>query len=365
MDPARRCACAPIVAALLEATGSRATKTSSRTVRRTTAPASPISSAACSAIRAFAPITARGRSGAIATTRRSRPVRERVRPVPAAAPAARAVAARRPARTIARCWAASADPRIQRRVRRRSREAEREHASTTTRRFNDFFTRELADGGGASADRRPSALVSPADGVVSQLGTIDDGRLLQAKGIRYPLASLLGRQPRALRPSTAAASRRSISRRRTTTACTCRSPARWFDPSRFPGELFSVNARTEAGVERLFCRNERLVLRVRHRGRSARARAGRRADRGEHRDRVRGAAVAVSRAARRHTHDRRVRTRRRDRSLPARLDRDRRLCRATCSQPLRKHRPGRHAACGWAKRSATITRQPCDLRETA
>ncbi len=27
-----------------------------------------------------------------------------------------------------------------------------------------------------------------------------------------------------------------------------------------PGELFSVNAKTEAGVERLFCRNERLVM---------------------------------------------------------------------------------------------------------
>ena len=30
-----------------------------------------------------------------------------------------------------------------------------------------------------------------------------------------------------------------------------------------PGELFSVNARTEAGVERLFCRNERLVMHFR------------------------------------------------------------------------------------------------------
>ena len=52
---------------------SRPTNKSSRIARRTIAPASRIWSAACSAIRTFAAITARGPNGAIATTRRSRP----------------------------------------------------------------------------------------------------------------------------------------------------------------------------------------------------------------------------------------------------------------------------------------------------
>ena len=50
--------------------------------------------------------------------------------------------------------------------------------------FNAFFTREL------QADARPlstakGAIVCPADGAVSQLGDITDGKLLQAKGKHY------------------------------------------------------------------------------------------------------------------------------------------------------------------------------------
>ena len=61
-----------------------------------------------------------------------------------------------------------------------------------------------------------------------------------------------------------------------------------------PGELFSVNAKTEAGVDRLFCRNERLVMHFDSGHRSVRPGDGRRADRREHRNGVRRAAVAVS-----------------------------------------------------------------------
>ena len=59
------------------------------------------------------------------------------------------------------------------------------------RSFNDFFTRALKPG------VRPfpeddRAIACPADGAVSQSGRIEAGTLLQAKGVRYSLASLAG-----------------------------------------------------------------------------------------------------------------------------------------------------------------------------
>lgn len=127
------------------------------------------------------------------------------------------------------------------------------------RTFNDFFTRSLVASARPLPDD-PTALVSPADGVVSQLGTISNGQLLQAKGIRYPLASLV------------------VDSRAQTTFDGGWFATIYLAPSDYhrvhvpldatlvrsvavPGELFSVNAKTEAGVARLFCRNERLVMR--------------------------------------------------------------------------------------------------------
>ena len=124
--------------------------------------------------------------------------------------------------------------------------------------FNDFFTRALAPGT-RPLPENPRALASPVDGTVSQLGTIEDGRLLQAKGVHYPLASLL-LDSRAARTFNGG-----------WFATLYLAPSDYhrvhvpFDGTlvrsvALPGELFSVNARTEAGVDRLFCRNERLVM---------------------------------------------------------------------------------------------------------
>jgi phosphatidylserine decarboxylase len=125
--------------------------------------------------------------------------------------------------------------------------------------FNDFFTRSLAPSARPLADD-PNALVSPVDGAVSQLGTISNGQLLQAKSIRYPLNSLLldSRADRVfdggwfatiyLAPSDYHRVHAPIDGTLVSSVAA-------------PGELFSVNAKTEAGVERLFCRNERLVMR--------------------------------------------------------------------------------------------------------
>ncbi len=60
--------------------------------------------------------------------------------------------------------------------------------------FNAFFTREVRPGARPVAPAA-DALVSPVDGRVIEAGAIRAGRLLQAKGIDYSLADLLGGDP--------------------------------------------------------------------------------------------------------------------------------------------------------------------------
>ena len=123
--------------------------------------------------------------------------------------------------------------------------------------FNDFFTRAL------KSDARPiapasDALACPADGAVSQLGCIQGNTLLQAKGHRYSLSSLAGSLADGFDNGT---------------FCTVYLAPRDYHRIHLPfagtlthsltvpGALFSVNQTTEAGIEGLFCRNERLVCR--------------------------------------------------------------------------------------------------------
>lgn len=65
-------------------------------------------------------------------------------------------------------------------------------------RFDEFFTRPLAVGL-RPVDSRPRVIVSPVDGVVSQLGPIERGRLLQCKGRDYTVRGLLADDARAAR----------------------------------------------------------------------------------------------------------------------------------------------------------------------
>lgn len=91
--------------------------------------------------------------------------------------------------------------------------------------FNAFFTRALKDG------MRPvcadsDAIVSPADGAISQLGRIRGSDVLQAKGQYFPCmnwSAAIRNWPANL---STVISPPCICRRRITTACTCRCPAR-------------------------------------------------------------------------------------------------------------------------------------------
>jgi phosphatidylserine decarboxylase len=124
--------------------------------------------------------------------------------------------------------------------------------------FNDFFTRELKPGARPLGDAE-AFILSPADGAISQLGPITDGRIVQAKGRDYTTAELLG--------CTAAEAARFNGGRFMTIYLSPRDYHRVHMPAAgtlaatayLPGTLFSVNQVTADGVERLFSRNERLA----------------------------------------------------------------------------------------------------------
>jgi phosphatidylserine decarboxylase len=124
--------------------------------------------------------------------------------------------------------------------------------------FNDFFTRRLR-AGARPQDPDPQAATCPADGVLSQSGAIAGDALIQAKGIEYSAAALLGGDP-ALAAEFAGGAFATVylaphnyHRVHMPLAGTLRF-------ARFvPGDLFSVNAATTASVPGLFARNERVA----------------------------------------------------------------------------------------------------------
>lgn len=124
--------------------------------------------------------------------------------------------------------------------------------------FNDFFTRALKPGV-RPIDPGSDAVVCPADGAVSQIGTIRDGRVFQAKGQDFSVTELLGGD---------AATAAGFARGQFVTV--------YLSPSDYhrvhmpvagtltrmvhvPGDLFSVNTVTAEEVPRLFARNERVA----------------------------------------------------------------------------------------------------------
>lgn len=122
--------------------------------------------------------------------------------------------------------------------------------------FNEFFTRALKPGARPLAD---AAFVCPVDGAISQLGRIEGDRIFQAKGHHYDTRALLGGDAALAQAfqggsfATIYLSPRDYHRIHMPAAGTLRRMLH------VPGELFSVNPATAAGVPGLFARNERVV----------------------------------------------------------------------------------------------------------
>jgi phosphatidylserine decarboxylase len=123
--------------------------------------------------------------------------------------------------------------------------------------FNDFFTRDLKPNARPLADGA-GAVVCPADGAVSQIGDIKQGTLLQAKGHRYSLNGLTGSLSSGFEGgSFCTVYLAPCDYHRIHLPCA----GTLTDSMAIPGALFSVNQKTEEGIEGLFLRNERLVCR--------------------------------------------------------------------------------------------------------
>jgi phosphatidylserine decarboxylase len=127
--------------------------------------------------------------------------------------------------------------------------------------LHDLFTRELQDGA-RPVDADPAALVSPCDAIVGACGPIAVDELLQVKGLTYSLADLLADATLA---------------RRYEGGCfaTLRLKASMYHRFHAPhdcsvehvtyisGDTWNVNPISVERIERLFCRNERAIIRTR------------------------------------------------------------------------------------------------------
>jgi len=123
--------------------------------------------------------------------------------------------------------------------------------------FNAFFTRALKPGA-RSIDPEARAVAMPADGCISQLGPIREGRIFQAKGQDYSAAELLADAERAAiyrdgSFATIYLSPRDYHRMHMPLSGTL------VETVHVPGRLFSVAPFAVEAVPRLFARNERLV----------------------------------------------------------------------------------------------------------
>ena len=124
--------------------------------------------------------------------------------------------------------------------------------------FNAFFTRALRPDA-RPADTDPAAVLSPADGRISQTGRIVEGRIFQAKGHSYTAAELLGGDEAAAAPYRDGCfinvylSPRDYHRVHMPLHGTLRETVH------VPGRIFSVAPFAVAAIPRLFARNERLV----------------------------------------------------------------------------------------------------------
>jgi phosphatidylserine decarboxylase len=136
----------------------------------------------------------------------------------------------------------------------------REAKKSQFRSMHDCFTRELKDGA-RPVDGRNDILVSPCDAIVGACGSIAGTELYQAKGFPYALEDLLG-------------DRDLVEAHRNGRYVTLRLTSGMYHRFHAPhdcrieeviyisGDTWNVNPIALRRVERLFCKNERAVVRT-------------------------------------------------------------------------------------------------------
>ncbi len=137
----------------------------------------------------------------------------------------------------------------------------REARQTHFKSMHDCFTRELRPGL-RPVDPDPMIVVSPCDAIVGAFGAIADTELFQIKGAPYSLLDLLGD------PALVDAHRNG---RFVTLRLTSSMYHRFHAPhdcrieqvTSISGDTWNVNPISLKRIERLFCKNERAVIRTR------------------------------------------------------------------------------------------------------
>src|SRR5262249_43594544 len=131
----------------------------------------------------------------------------------------------------------------------------------TFKSMHDCFTRELKEGA-RPIDPDPGILVSPCDAIVGASGRVDGTQLLQIKGFPYTLQDLLGKSDlvdvyRDGRYVTLRLTSSMYHRFHAPHDC------RLEEVTYISGDTWNVNPIALKRVEKLFCKNERAVLRTR------------------------------------------------------------------------------------------------------
>ena len=125
------------------------------------------------------------------------------------------------------------------------------------RSFNEFFTRPLK-AGARPLEQQESTVLCPADGALSQSGTIGE-TLVQAKGIEFATASLLGGDESLARELVGGSFMTIYLSPRDYHRVHLPLAGKLLRSRYIPGKLFSVNDASTALIPGLFRRNERLV----------------------------------------------------------------------------------------------------------
>jgi len=139
-----------------------------------------------------------------------------------------------------------------------------EARKTRFKSLQEFFTRELKEGA-RHIDPDPDIVVSPCDGIVGEMGKVQQGSVLQAKGFPYTLMDLLEDEEL-------------VSNYLDGSFVTLRLASNMYHRFHAPhdchverityvsGDTWNVNPIALRRIANLYCKNERAIIRCRLRG---------------------------------------------------------------------------------------------------
>ncbi|MVO97989.1 archaetidylserine decarboxylase [Paenibacillus lutrae] len=128
--------------------------------------------------------------------------------------------------------------------------------------LNEFFTRRLKPGL-RLIEPDPNALVSPVDAVITGMGPVDSGQMLQVKGQDYTIEELLNRSPRTINYDRGFFFVLYLS---PTDYHRIHSPitGEVLEKEHVPGKVYPVNEFGLRHMKRVLSRNERLITVMEH-----------------------------------------------------------------------------------------------------